>query len=305
MIFTTPSQASNATKAMTKKRKSSTSVQKTSDGFIGRLFAQTQLPAHVTEEQDWYLDTPDVRLTRVFTIVLILHIVAVGGILAFKMVEKASNPEVLASIAATTEEVAQPTVEAAATSVAETEAVSTEGSTKPVLMDHPSAPEYQEYRVGSGESLISIAKKLGVSASEIREINHLDDGTNLTVGRWIQVPKTAESAGEEPRSALAAANEAPASRPVTPPAATPLPQKAPEIAKTTPKPAPPVGKAEDASATKPAGTRSGDRYQVQKGDTLFGIARQFGIKYQDLMAANGIQKPENLQAGQTLRVPQP
>ncbi|MCB1091247.1 MAG: hypothetical protein KDL87_06935, partial [Verrucomicrobiae bacterium] len=81
---------------MTKKRKSTVSAQKTGDGFIGRLFAQTKLPAHVTEEQDWYLDTPDVRLTRVFTVVLILHIVAVGGILAFKMVEKASTPTLVA-----------------------------------------------------------------------------------------------------------------------------------------------------------------------------------------------------------------
>ncbi len=289
---------------MKKKRKSSTSVQKTHDGFIGRLFAQTQLPAHVTEEQDWYLDTPDVRLTRVFTIVLILHIVAVGGILAFKMVEKASTPEVMASIAATTEGSPETVAEAAATSATTVETAPPVEATEPVLVDHPSAPEYQEYRVGSGESLISIAKKLGVSASEIREINHLDDGANLTVGRWIQVPKTSKSAASEPASALAAVDDAPASPPVAPAIAKPKPQ-APEIAKTDPKPAPPAIKAPETPAAKPAGPKAADRYQVQKGDTLFGIARQFGIKYQDLMAANGIQKPENLQAGQTLRVPQP
>ncbi|MCB1091806.1 MAG: LysM peptidoglycan-binding domain-containing protein, partial [Verrucomicrobiae bacterium] len=44
-------------------------------------------------------------------------------------------------------------------------------------------------------------------------------------------------------------------------------------------------------------------YQVQKGETLFGIARRFGVKYQDLMAANGIDKAENLRAGQTLKMP--
>jgi len=56
-------------------------------------------------------------------------------------------------------------------------------------------------------------------------------------------------------------------------------------------------------ATPAAKTQSATSYQVQKGDTLFGISRRFGIKYQDLMAANGIDKAESLQAGQTLKVP--
>lgn len=297
---------------MTKKRKSSTSVQKTSDGFIGRLFAQTQLPAHVTEEQDWYLDTPDVRLTRVFTIVLILHVVAVGGILAFKMVEKASTPEALAAIAATEPEsdTAAPAAgEAAVKSDQSTakEAAATESGVKEpaLLVDHPSATEYQEYRVGSGESLISIAKKLGVSASEIREINNLDDGGNLAVGRWIRVPKMANAPTQsEPTSALAAVGDA-TPEPVKAPVVSPTPKPKPaEVAKPAPAPAPkPVAKVEPTPAPAPAPAANKDKYQVQRGDTLFGIARQFGIKYQDLMAANGIEKPENLQAGQTLRVP--
>ncbi|MCB1231733.1 MAG: LysM peptidoglycan-binding domain-containing protein [Verrucomicrobiae bacterium] len=297
---------------MTKKRKSSTSVQKTSDGFIGRLFAQTQLPAHVTEEQDWYLDTPDVRLTRVFTIVLILHVVAVGGILAFKMVEKASTPEALAAIAATesTTDTTPATDESAAKSdQPATEAAAAGTIEKPLLVDHPSATEYQEYRVGSGESLISIAKKLGVSASEIREINNRDEGSALAVGSWIRVPKVANApapAPAEPQSALAAAGDT--TPPAPAPKVEPKPQPKPvEVAKPAPKPTPaPAPVAPKLIAKKdPAPTQASkkDSYQVQRGDTLFGIARQFGIKYQDLMAANGIERPENLQAGQTLRVP--
>lgn len=289
---------------MKKKRKSSASVQKTSDGFIGRLFAQTQLPAHVTEEQDWYLDTPDVRLTRVFTIVLILHVVAVGGILAFKMVEKASTPETLAAITGT-EETTTETETAAAAPEAETAkpetaaAVKADAAEKPaaesaLLVDHPSAVEYQEYRVGSGDSLISIARELGVSASKIREINNLDSGGNLAVGRWIRVPKTEKTTSSVGSSVAAVEPAKPKPTPKPEPVVEkPAPQKpAVAAAPATPKPEP----AAPASANR-------DSYKVQKGDTLFGIARQFGIKYQDLMAANGIQKPEHLQAGQTLRVP--
>ena len=58
---------------------------------MGKARAQVKLAANVTEEQDWYLDTPHARLTRIFTVVILLHVIAVGGILAFKMVDKASD----------------------------------------------------------------------------------------------------------------------------------------------------------------------------------------------------------------------
>ena len=167
---------------MTKKRKSTVSAQKTGDGFIGRLFAQTKLPAHVTEEQDWYLDTPDVRLTRVFTVVLILHIVAVGGILAFKMVEKASTPTLVAvsdtkeaeSIStapaspSTPEKAPEPKADASAAPKTPAPEVAAKDSGTSILVDHPSAKDYQEYCVAAEDTLVSIAQKLNVSASQIR-----------------------------------------------------------------------------------------------------------------------------------------
>ena len=58
---------------------------------MGQARARMKLSANVTEEQDWYLDTPDVRLTRIFAVVILLHVIAVGGIFAFKMVDKASD----------------------------------------------------------------------------------------------------------------------------------------------------------------------------------------------------------------------
>ena len=295
---------SNTTKAMTKKRKSTISTQKTGDGFIGRVFAQTKLPAHVTEEQDWYLDTPDVRLTRVFTVVLILHVVAVGGILAFKMVEKASTPAIVASAdTATSQEIApsaesanpaEPKVNAApapAPAESQTPATAAKDSGTALTVNHPSAADYQEYCVAAGDTLASIAQKLNVSAAQIREINNLDGGENLYPGRWIRAPKTSAT----PSSAVAA-----------------IEPKAPEVAPKVEKPAVPaapapvVAEKKPVQPTAPAATAAAkpDSYQVQKGETLFSIARRFGVKYQDLMAANGIDKAESLQAGQTLRVPQ-
>ena len=154
---------------------------------------------------------------------------------------------------------------------------------------------------------VGIAKKLGVSASEIREINHLDSGGNLAVGRWIKVPKPdpASTPRESASSAVAAAprTETPAA-PATPAPAPPAAEEKPVAATPAPTPAPAKVEAPAPAPTPAPATRPGS-YQVQKGDTLFGIARKFGIKYQDLMAANKIDKPESLQAGQTLTVPSP
>ena len=46
-----------------------------------------------------------------------------------------------------------------------------------------------------------------------------------------------------------------------------------------------------------------DTYRVQSGDTLIGIARQFGIKADDLINANNIEHAKALRAGQVLSIP--
>jgi LysM repeat protein len=44
-------------------------------------------------------------------------------------------------------------------------------------------------------------------------------------------------------------------------------------------------------------------YVVQQGDTLGGLAEDFGTTVEDLMAANGLTDPNAIQAGQTLLIP--
>ena len=44
-------------------------------------------------------------------------------------------------------------------------------------------------------------------------------------------------------------------------------------------------------------------YTVQRGETLYSIARSLGLKPEELMTHNGITDPTRLQAGQRLRVP--
>jgi LysM repeat protein len=44
-------------------------------------------------------------------------------------------------------------------------------------------------------------------------------------------------------------------------------------------------------------------YQVQPGDTMYGIAQRLGIPLDDLMAENGLTDPTNLDVGQVLKLP--
>ncbi len=45
------------------------------------------------------------------------------------------------------------------------------------------------------------------------------------------------------------------------------------------------------------------RHTVAKGDTLFRIARVYGLKVEELMSANGIENPTDLKPGQQLWIP--
>jgi LysM repeat protein len=64
----------------------------------------------------------------------------------------------------------------------------------------------------------------------------------------------------------------------------------------------------DATATEyarqlvPSPTPAG-LYVVQQGDTLSGLAEDFGTTVEEIMAANGLTDPNALQAGQTLIIP--
>jgi N-acetylmuramoyl-L-alanine amidase len=46
-------------------------------------------------------------------------------------------------------------------------------------------------------------------------------------------------------------------------------------------------------------------YVVQAGDTLSKIAGRFGVKAADIMALNGITKPDHIERGQKLKIPPP
>ncbi|MGQ9827824.1 MAG: LysM peptidoglycan-binding domain-containing protein [Roseiflexus sp.] len=53
----------------------------------------------------------------------------------------------------------------------------------------------------------------------------------------------------------------------------------------------------------PTGDAPYVEYVVQRGDTLYAIARRFGVSVDNILAVNDIRNPASLPVGQTLRIP--
>mgnify|MGYP001815588886 FL=1 len=66
---------------------------------------------------------------------------------------------------------------------------------------------------------------------------------------------------------------------------------------------PPEASSRTATSTASSTTRSKpDSIKVKKGDTLYGLARQYGSSTKSLASINGLRYPYTLQPGQTLRL---
>ena len=58
-----------------------------------------------------------------------------------------------------------------------------------------------------------------------------------------------------------------------------------------------------APAAESAGGGEGVTHTIARGETLFSVARQYGVTINAIMAANGIADPNRIYAGQTLAIP--
>ncbi|MGB3119707.1 MAG: LysM peptidoglycan-binding domain-containing protein [Verrucomicrobiales bacterium] len=269
-----------------------------------RLFAATKSPAQTVDEQEWYLDASDVKLTRVFGIVLILHVVAIGGILMFKMIEKASSgPSEIAEVRQDPPAVRVETPAPAAAAPVPASTVGTtdggDGGDGGLMVNHPSSTELVEYRVAAGDSLDSIAAKANVSVQKLKELNQLSGEEVFYAGQWLKVPRKVR---ENP--AIAPVHQEPAAVARTSEAEV---APVPEVPGAKPTPASPatppaVGPSQETlTASNSAAALAS--YVVQPGDTAFAIARRFGIKHTELLSANNIVQADLLQVGQKLKIP--
>jgi len=134
---------------------------------------------------------PNMKLSRALLIVLLLHVVAVSGIIAFNAIKTRqgpSFPRVKNSNASTaakpslTNSSAVPLTDAGKSGeIRKARAVG-----KDDAKDHESP--HKTYVVAKGDSPVSIAKRFKVSQDELLALNHIDDPRKLKIGQKLLIP---------------------------------------------------------------------------------------------------------------------
>jgi LysM repeat protein len=144
---------------------------------------------------------PNMKLSRALLIVLLLHVVAVSGIIAFNAI-KTRERSFAPSTSTETENKAADTAQTAnhaSTDKARVTATQKENDRQhDAKPSHPPAKDEhaktlsssgKTYIVKKGDNPVGIAKKLKVSYNDLMTLNHIDDPRKLQIGQKLLVPK--------------------------------------------------------------------------------------------------------------------
>ena len=280
-----------------------------------------RLSANVTGEEDWEVDEPQIRMSRAFAVMLVLHLVAVGGLFAFHMFGKDDRDSEGTATRMAHESSPPPPV---ATSIAATPKTESQAEPGPHVFK-------------AGETKMLVAAKFGVT---VRELEDANPGSEFSPGDSLNIPHHPRLVG------ALAENSAPANPPLAIIAATPsedvghlefalkkggedpyAPVSAAEL------PAEPTAKAklvkaepeentsedteEDTTVAKvrkpqapvappapakPKPTTGSRTHVIQKGDTVYNVAKRYGLSPGEVMRANGLSDPSRIQMGQVLKI---
>jgi membrane-bound lytic murein transglycosylase D len=126
----------------------------------------------------------------------------------------------------------------------------------------------RSHTVASGETFFGIARRYGVTSAQLRAINPDVDWERLPVGTELRLPAGARNPAQSGQRAASANDD---ERPATRPAAT---QQA----------------------------RGRRTHTVAQGETLFGIARRYGVTVDAIREANELEG-DRVRIGQTLTIP--
>ena len=128
----------------------------------------------------------------------------------------------------------------------------------------------ESVQVQQGDSLHAIARRHGVSIGALIEVNGLSDGAALKPGQRLLLPAVAQT------SSVGA-----------PRAGTPRVAGQAPVHVADPRPQPGWG----------------GHHTLQAGESLYGVARQYGVDVAELQRANRIAQPTSVRAGTVLLVP--
>jgi LysM repeat protein len=125
------------------------------------------------------MSEPNMKLSRALLIVLLLHIVAVGGIVAFNAIKSRQGameaPIVRAAVAASP-------------SAAPQEETKTVHTPAPKIEKRATGESAKFYTVAKGDTPVTIAKKFKVPFDDLLAANHIDDPRKLKIGQKLIIP---------------------------------------------------------------------------------------------------------------------
>jgi LysM repeat protein len=172
-----------------------------------KLRAAAQRSAAKYAEEDYSADEPNVKLSRAFVVVLLLHVVAVGGIFAFSALKdhqagstagKAepgsqklpATPGNASREAGTGDKPAGKTVPAEVQKLVDSShaAASSSKSLSSGSASEGAGEVAKIYVVQRGDSPAGIAKKFKVSYADLLRTNNIEDPKKLQIGQKLMIP---------------------------------------------------------------------------------------------------------------------
>jgi LysM repeat protein len=171
-----------------------------------KLRAAAQRSAAKYAEEDYSADEPNVKLSRAFVVVLLLHVVAVGGIFAFSALKdhqtgspagkaESGNQKLPATSGNPSREIgatdkpAGKTVPADVQKLVDSSHAAGGNSKSPNGSASEGVGEAAKiYVVQRGDSPAGIAKKFKVSYADLLRTNNIEDPKKLQIGQRLMIP---------------------------------------------------------------------------------------------------------------------
>ena len=164
-----------------------------------KKYHTTTATRRIVPAMDDYDAEPQTRLSSAFVVVLILHVVAVGGIYAFNSIKahrKAQEPALPAPA------LIAKSIPPAASSGFKPEAreavAAAPPSTSPGISPISGA---RIYHVKTGDSSTKVAAQFGVTVAELEEVNGAKNVATLRVGQILNIPKAKPVAAKKSEDA--------------------------------------------------------------------------------------------------------
>jgi len=157
----------------------------------------------VPDEMDYEeMSEPNMKLSRALLIVLVLHVVAVAGIIAFNTIKSRQGP-LPVSVSTNTSTSQTSTTKSQASTVASTESAATTAPVvKPVAKEErkaipvkptaestaAKAESKKTYVVEKGDNPVKIARKFKIPYDDLLAANKIEDPHKLRVGQKLIIP---------------------------------------------------------------------------------------------------------------------